>query len=72
MTSQILLMKLSISCFILGTSNILFCCHDQLASSTGARNGTKSTVDISLWQGSATPGTRATGGTREDFLWHAK
>ena len=23
-------------------------------------------------QGSATPGTRATGGTREDFLWHAK
>ena len=25
-----------------------------------------------LDQGSATPGTRATGGTRKDFLWHAK
>ena len=27
---------------------------------------------VHLRQGSATPGTRATGGTREDFLWHAK
>ena len=34
--------------------------------------GVANIENVPLVQESATPGTRATGGTREDFLWHTK
>ena len=65
---------------------VIFCyCHDieelfQTFGTVHIVNEWRLLIDSSkrslkavlLDQGSATPGTRATGGTREDFLWHAK